>query len=386
MILYINIDNANMIKPSKDITVLSYNLMTKFYFYIGEKIAKKYATQVNVIKLLADYKQENGESMFVNYWEEVKLMLFEKKIQGIYTLVLPSEYLNWLKYHNEDIYREIYNIYYNGKQSDELIIDLEELYNDIIPPLCKRISRYLDYNAEKGFTHFVFSDETITQQSHISQWIIKEKQIQWFIISENFDKELNTYYKRRVDIQFEECTLTMIHIPGNSEIPGFYISEIPITIQQYKGLLKNKDIEGQDWIDYYEEMYARKYEDFTIASAVTVEHMLLFLNGIIHSISYKLPTREQWLYLVDNYYERVKWCVDYNFLGVSYKAIAWEMTSTNSYDIYCLLGVEYNKERERIIKGNNFRKSQQRDNIAFRLVCSELDIITYINKLDNADR
>ena len=49
----------------------------------------------------------------------------------------------------------------------------------------------------------------------------------------------------------------------------------------------------------------------------------------------------------------------------------------NRYNIYCLLGIEYDKNGNRVIKGNNFVKSKRRDNIAFRLVCSEFEINSY---------
>lgn len=180
----------------------------------------------------------------------------------------------------------------------------------------------------------------------------------------------------KVNINLGNCILTMVHIPGNGDLPGFYLSETPVTIQQYKALFPKDDPDLESWIEYYEKFETREYVGFTVASAYTVQHVINFMNNIKQPIFYCLPSREQWLHLAEHHYERVKWCSDCEFLGTEYKAIAWEMMRDNSYDIYCLLGVVY-EDGKRIIKGNNFPKNEERDNIAFRLVCSEFDINSY---------
>lgn len=40
----------------------------------------------------------------------------------------------------------------------------------------------------------------------------------------------------KVNINLGNYILTMVHIPGNENLPGFYVSETPITMQQYKAL------------------------------------------------------------------------------------------------------------------------------------------------------
>lgn len=184
----------------------------------------------------------------------------------------------------------------------------------------------------------------------------------------------------RIIIHLGDCTLTMVHIPSNGVIPGFYVSEIPVTMQQYKALGLKNDPEWDSWIDFYEKLGKREYEDFTIASALTVENVVDFINSIRQPVFYCLPSREQWLHLAENHYNRVKWCFDSKYSGIcDYKAICWEMTRDNSFGIYCLLGFDRDKNGNRIIKGNNFAMSQERDNIAFRLVCSEIELKSYYN-------
>ena len=149
-------------------------------------------------------------------------------------------------------------------------------------------------------------------------------------------------------------------------------------MEQYKALSPKDDAEWNSWVEYYEESGVREYEEFNIATAFTVEYMIDFLNKIRQPIFYCLPSREQWLHLAENHYNNVKWCVDSKYCGAcSFEAIDWEMMRDNSYNIYCLLGIEYDKNGNRVIKGNNFVKSKRRDNIAFRLVCSEFEINSY---------
>lgn len=186
------------------------------------------------------------------------------------------------------------------------------------------------------------------------------------------------HFMEHININLGNCTMTMVHIPGNGELSGFYVSETPITIQQYKSLYPKNEPDIDSWFEYYERQGSREYDGFTVATAFTVENVLDFLNKIRQPVFYCLPSREQWLHLVNNHYDKIKWCVDEKFCGTSeYKAIAWEMMRDNSFGIYCLLGIEYNEIGERVILGNNFRKSQERDNIAFRLVCSEFEINSY---------
>lgn len=57
----------------------------------------------------------------------------------------------------------------------------------------------------------------------------------------------------KVNINIGDCILTMVHIPGNGDLPGFYVSETPITMQQYKALSPKDDAEWKSWFEYYEE-------------------------------------------------------------------------------------------------------------------------------------
>lgn len=371
--LYIDINGDSIISPSEEIEVYSYNLIDDYFYFVGEKIAGRCADKIDLIPLLTDYEVESGSTPFTEQWKSLKAILFGKEPQGIYVLTLPKEYLTWLKFSADTVYRNIYNDYYKDMQSASIDIDLKDLYDDSVALMIGEVCRYLDRNADKGFTHLGFEDG-LADESNVCSQILKATNKHRFPVMQYYDKDDRMFHKKKVDIDLGNCTLSMVHIPGDGNIEGFYVSELPITIEQYKALYTKDTHDSHAWIKYYEKYGAREYEGFTLASAYKVGHVIDFMNNIKQPIFYRLPYRKQWLHLVKNYYERVKWCTDSKFLGIGHKAIAWEMMRDNSYDIYCLLGVVYNTQGERMIKGNNFRSGQERDNIAFRLVCSETDI------------
>lgn len=121
-----------------------------------------------------------------------------------------------------------------------------------------------------------------------------------FLIGEMIVKTEHQVNKQSICVDgAEDCILTMVHIPGAGDLPGFYISETPITIQQYKALYSISP--GEDnfykWLEYYEKYGTREYEEFTVAVALSVILVLDFVNKIRQPITYCLPTREQWLHL-----------------------------------------------------------------------------------------
>lgn len=182
------------------------------------------------------------------------------------------------------------------------------------------------------------------------------------------------YHKnpRKVNLELGECSIAMIHIPGDktSNMSDFYISETPVTIEQYKALMPDSE---KDLVDYLESCYTCKYNSFSIVSAYTVQNVMHFLDNIT-AISFALPSREQWLHLVKNHYKRVKWCDPNDCVDYDYHRIDWELTGTNRFDLYCLLGIEYEENGTKSIKGHCIPSSQEKGNLGYRLICSESNI------------
>ena len=182
-----------------------------------------------------------------------------------------------------------------------------------------------------------------------------------------------------VQINLGSYELTMVYIPGFGEVPGFYVSETPVTIEMMKALSPKGDDEWDAFVKYIEECYVVRYENYSPVLACTVHFVETFLETIEKEkhLHFQLPSRNQWLHLATNYYGAVKWCFNSHFLGTQkYQEIAWEMTRENNNDIYCLLGLDFNKEEGYQINGSNFtageERGEERDNIVFRLVCPEI--------------
>lgn len=178
------------------------------------------------------------------------------------------------------------------------------------------------------------------------------------------------------NIKLKNQEIKMILIPENKElkIASFYISETPITMEQYREV-SNIPV---DFIDYLERFHSGKYKDFTIAPAYTVKCMLDFFTSWKAPITITLPGRDQWLHIVQNHINQIKWYQPAEYMGdVSWNMMEWEVVDYESHDIYCLLGVS-KTDGELVIKGNNFTAGEQRDNIAFRIMCSVDDAKLYI--------
>lgn len=177
-------------------------------------------------------------------------------------------------------------------------------------------------------------------------------------------------------IKLKNSIIKMELVLGDNDngTESFYISDTPITMEQYCDVSNAPS----DFLNYLAEYYSSRYKDCTIAPAFTVECVMKFFDSWTIPLPISLPSREQWLYLVLNSYDTVKWYDASKYIGVSdSNRIEWEVISYHSNDIYCLLGVNED-EGEIKISGNNFPKGKQRDNIAFRIVCTAENAIQFI--------
>ena len=196
-ILYIDINEDNIIRPSEEIEVYSYHLIDDFFFFIGEKIAREYAEEdINLIRLVADYEKESGSTPFTEQWKSLKSILLGKGPQGVYALTLPKEYLTWLKFSANTEYRNIYNEYYKDMQSANIEIDLKDLYDDSVALMIGEVCRYLDRNADKGLTHLGF-DESISSDSLFCQQITNSSNLCFSSFNTSNIKEAGSFYNGR---------------------------------------------------------------------------------------------------------------------------------------------------------------------------------------------
>ena len=206
--LYININNEQ-IQSNEELKVLEHDLDGDFFFYFGGKIAKgcnidnEYAviTDFNT----EDYKEEYKQ--ITTQWNEIKTILFSEECKGRFELTLPNGYIHWLKFHPQ--YVSVYDRNFSHGEPDVITIDLEELYEDSIEDLQRRILRKLQRDdMYKIIDEIIFNDNAVTRKSPIV-----------LTIKENYDCiGFKTYKKWLEDQKNEEDIPTTPSNPKSFKI------------------------------------------------------------------------------------------------------------------------------------------------------------------------
>lgn len=158
--------NAEIFNSGKD------NILDGFYISLGMAIAE--GVVVNEYKpLVASFATEKPiefESS-QSQWEELKLVLLGKDPEGEFDFQLSSEYLEWLKMN----YSSVYYQKYQGQHQAFVKLDIEELYEDTIDAIRRKVLRFLQENDNyKNFDEFVINDNLVTRRSKLVR-AIKDK-------------------------------------------------------------------------------------------------------------------------------------------------------------------------------------------------------------------
>ena len=172
--LYININNEQ-IQSNEELEVLNYDLDSDFFFYFGEKIAKGCNVD-NENAIITDFKTQDNEEEYkqiVTQWNEIKAILFSEEYEREFEFRLPNGYIHWLRYSEK--YNHVYDKYFSHGEPTLIIIDLEELYEDSIEDLQRKILRKLQRDdLYLEIDKIVFNDDAVTRKSPIVR-TIKEK-------------------------------------------------------------------------------------------------------------------------------------------------------------------------------------------------------------------
>ena len=172
--LYINI-NKEQIQSNKELEVLKHDLDSDFFFYLGEKIAKGCKVE-NENALVADFNtqdNEGGYESIIAQWTELKNILFSEECKGVFDFTLPKGYIHWLKFHPQ--YVSVYDRNFSQGESAVITIDLEDLYEDSIEDLQRKILRKLQRDdLYLEIDEIVFNDDAINRKSPIVR-TIKDK-------------------------------------------------------------------------------------------------------------------------------------------------------------------------------------------------------------------
>ena len=172
--LYININNEQ-IQSNEELEVLNYDLDSDFFFYLGEKIAKGCKVE-NENALITDFNTKDNEEDYrqiIAQWNEIKAVLFSERCEGKFSFTLPEGYIHWMKFH--PLYVSVYDINFSQGESVVISIDLEELYEDSVEYLQRKILRKLQHDdLYLEIDEIVFNDDAVTRKSPIVRRL-KEK-------------------------------------------------------------------------------------------------------------------------------------------------------------------------------------------------------------------
>ena len=172
--LYININNEQ-IPSNEEIEVLNYDLDSDFFFYLGEEIANGCNVE-NENALITDFNTKDNEEDYrqiIVQWNELKGILFSDGCEGKFEFTIPNGYIHWLRYSEK--YNFVYDKNFSHGESDVISIDLEDLYEDSIEELQRKILRKLQRDdLYLEIDEVVFNDDAVTRKSPIIR-TIKEK-------------------------------------------------------------------------------------------------------------------------------------------------------------------------------------------------------------------
>jgi len=172
--LYVNINNEQ-IQSNEELEVLNYDLDSDFFFYLGEKIAKGCKVE-NEIALITDFNTQDAADDYqkiIAQWNEIKAILFSEECDDDYEFKLPAGYIHWLKYHPQ--YVSVYDKNFSHGESGIIYIDLEELYEESVESMQRRILRKLQRDdLYRDIDEIVFNDDAINRKSPIVR-TVKDK-------------------------------------------------------------------------------------------------------------------------------------------------------------------------------------------------------------------
>ena len=112
--------------------------------------------------------QENEEDykQIISQWNEIKIILFSEECEGKFDFTLPNGYIHWLRYNGK--FNHVYDRNFSHGESTVITIDLEELYEDSVEDLQRKILRKLKSNdLFCDIDEIVFNDDVVIRKSPI---------------------------------------------------------------------------------------------------------------------------------------------------------------------------------------------------------------------------
>ena len=186
--LYIDINNTP-IANTPELEVLSIDLKRDFYYSLGESIKGRVRGVSSNIDLIEKYVESGESTKFIeDAFKTTKEILFSDNPEEDVIVSLPQSYLEWLRYNNNDSYRNIYEQLYSVQSRVSVTINMEELYEDAISgTLYRKIRKYLKDDVD--IEEFVFNDNCVNRKSAIVRKLKEDFEDVGFIPFEKLDKQ-----------------------------------------------------------------------------------------------------------------------------------------------------------------------------------------------------
>ena len=101
-----------------------------FFFYLGEKVANGMSVK-NEANLIKDFiiAHPKEKELILSQWDNLKKLLLGECSKKTIEFILPKEYVRWLRFSD---YKPIYDNYYSGVETIPVMIDIKDLYEDVI--------------------------------------------------------------------------------------------------------------------------------------------------------------------------------------------------------------------------------------------------------------
>ena len=164
--LYINI-NGERIDSTEELKTIGRpdnSIKDVFFYELGKSILEGVVFpsgyKANKTRLITDFRSYDPESFhsILDQWDNLKLNLFNLKLEEKCEIILPQKYIEWLNNNREPSYAIIARHLYERRGS--VCISIEDLFLNSIDILLDNI------NAD-DYSSFVINDESVTEESGI---------------------------------------------------------------------------------------------------------------------------------------------------------------------------------------------------------------------------
>ncbi len=163
------------------------NILDGFYITLGMAIAE--GVTVTKFKPLVESFASDKPDEFISFksqWEKLKLVLLGENPMGIFDFQLSTEYLEWLKINDAKVYIQKYQ----GMHQASVKLDIEDLYEDTISRIRRKVLRYLQENGNNKFEDFVINDNQVNRRSKLVRAIKEQFEDIEFVMYEKWSESI----------------------------------------------------------------------------------------------------------------------------------------------------------------------------------------------------